>query len=136
MADIIPTTSTHAERLAAEKRDASDDERQAEQPEAGEAKVLTMEERKAKMDELRRRMVRLRAIGHGHSLTCEQQKSAQANRASLVNESSQLKQSARETARLERQRKLAETLREKADAEVSATRSVDSAPSEAHSGPR
>ncbi|EIN14570.1 mRNA splicing factor SYF2, partial [Punctularia strigosozonata HHB-11173 SS5] len=43
--------------------------------------------------------------------------SSQANRASVVDEATKLKQSAREAARLERQRKLAETLREKADAE-------------------
>ncbi len=43
--------------------------------------------------------------------------SAQANRASVVEESAKAKITAREAARLERQRKLAETLRIKADAE-------------------
>ncbi|TCD68789.1 hypothetical protein EIP91_009803 [Steccherinum ochraceum] len=62
---------------------------------------LTMEERKAKMDELRKRM----------------RTSAQANRASVIEETTKAKVSARETARLERHRKLAEVLRQKADAE-------------------
>ncbi|KAJ7813169.1 SYF2 splicing factor-domain-containing protein [Mycena olivaceomarginata] len=57
------------------------------------APTLTMEERKAKMDELRQK----RAASH------------KANRASLI--------TARDAARLEKQRKLAEMLRTKADAE-------------------
>ncbi|KAE9406561.1 SYF2-domain-containing protein [Gymnopus androsaceus JB14] len=68
--------------------------------EAGSSK-MTMEERKAKMDQLRKRLAA----------------SSRANRQSLIEESTKLKVSARDTARLERQRKLAETLREKADAE-------------------
>jgi len=67
---------------------------------AGEGK-LTLEERKAKMEQLRQRM----------------RTSARANRADVVEESAKQKSTARETARLERQRKLAETLRLKADAE-------------------
>lgn len=43
--------------------------------------------------------------------------SSRANRQSLIEESTKLKVSARDATRLERQRKLAETLREKADAE-------------------
>ncbi|KJA25271.1 hypothetical protein HYPSUDRAFT_135126 [Hypholoma sublateritium FD-334 SS-4] len=62
---------------------------------------LTMEERKAKLDQLRKKMAA----------------SSRANRASLVEEASKAKMNARDTARLERQRKLAETLRLKADAE-------------------
>ena len=46
-----------------------------------------------------------------------QRSSAQANRASVIEETAKAKVSAREMARLERQRKLAETLRQKADAE-------------------
>ncbi|KAJ3477468.1 hypothetical protein NLI96_g10442 [Meripilus lineatus] len=61
----------------------------------------TLEQRKAKMEELRKRM----------------RTSAQANRASVVEESAKAKVSARDAARLERQRKLAELLRVKADAE-------------------
>ncbi|KAJ7708816.1 SYF2 splicing factor-domain-containing protein [Mycena rosella] len=60
-----------------------------------------MEERKAKMDQLRQK----RAASH------------KANRASLVEESAKAQISARDAARLEKQRKLAETLRTKADAE-------------------
>jgi hypothetical protein len=48
---------------------------------------------------------------------CIQHSSSLANRASLVEESAKAKLNARETARLERQRKLAEVLRSKADAE-------------------
>ncbi|KAF8186366.1 pre-mRNA-splicing factor SYF2 [Pholiota molesta] len=66
-----------------------------------EAKRMTMEERKAKMEQLKKKMAA----------------SSRANRASLVEEASKAKVTARETARLERQRKLAETLRLKADAE-------------------
>ncbi|KAJ7497951.1 SYF2 splicing factor-domain-containing protein [Mycena galericulata] len=64
--------------------------------------TLTMEERKAKMDALRQK----RAASH------------KANRASLVEESAKAQMTARDAARLEKQRKLAETLRTKADAEA------------------
>ncbi|THH31837.1 hypothetical protein EUX98_g2356 [Antrodiella citrinella] len=62
---------------------------------------MSMEERKVRMDQLRKKM----------------RSSAQANRASVIEEVTKAKVSARETARLERQRKLAEVLRSKADAE-------------------
>ncbi|KAF5365323.1 hypothetical protein D9758_005418 [Tetrapyrgos nigripes] len=62
---------------------------------------MTMDARKAKMEELRRKMAA----------------SSRANRASLVEESTKSKITARDAARLDRQRKLAETLRLKADAE-------------------
>ncbi|GLB39801.1 putative SYF2 splicing factor [Lyophyllum shimeji] len=62
---------------------------------------LTMDERKAKMEELRKKIAA----------------SSRANRASLIEESAKAKITARDAARLERQRKLAETLRAKADAE-------------------
>ncbi|KAJ7132314.1 SYF2 splicing factor-domain-containing protein [Mycena epipterygia] len=68
---------------------------------AAPAPTLTLEERKAKMDQLRQK----RAASH------------KANRASLVEESAKAQISARDAARLEKQRKLAETLRTKADAE-------------------
>ncbi|EKM56685.1 uncharacterized protein PHACADRAFT_253948 [Phanerochaete carnosa HHB-10118-sp] len=72
-------------------------------PEVGDSgsQKMTMEERKAKMEELRRKM----------------RTSALENRKQLVEESTKAKFTAREAARLERQRKLAETLRLKADAE-------------------
>ncbi|KAH9851046.1 SYF2-domain-containing protein [Lenzites betulinus] len=60
-----------------------------------------MNERKKKLEQLRKKM----------------RSSAQANRASVIEESAKAKVTAREAARLERQRKLAETLRHKADAE-------------------
>ena len=46
-----------------------------------------------------------------------QRSSAQANRSQVIEESARAKITAREAARIERQRKLAETLRIKADAE-------------------
>ncbi|KAI0363978.1 SYF2-domain-containing protein [Pilatotrama ljubarskyi] len=60
-----------------------------------------LEERRKKLEQLRQKM----------------RSSAQANRASVIEESAKAKITAREAARLERQRKLAETLRQKADAE-------------------
>lgn len=62
---------------------------------------MTLEERHAKMEKLRQKM----------------RQSALANRASVVEESAKAKVTARDAARLERQRKLAEVLRQKADAE-------------------
>lgn len=46
-----------------------------------------------------------------------QRQSAQANRADLISESQRMKTSARDAARLEKQRRLHETLRLKADIE-------------------
>lgn len=46
-----------------------------------------------------------------------QRSSTKANRASLIEESAKAKMTARDAARLERQRKLAETLRTQAEAE-------------------
>jgi len=63
--------------------------------------VMTMEERQAKLEALRSKM----------------RSTAQANRNDLIEEHNKQKISVREQARLERQRKLAEILREKADAE-------------------
>ncbi|KAF8893045.1 SYF2 splicing factor-domain-containing protein [Infundibulicybe gibba] len=62
---------------------------------------MTMEKRKAKMEELRKKMAH----------------SARANRSSLIEETAKAKITARDAARLEKQRKLAEMLRSKADAE-------------------
>ncbi|KIK00981.1 hypothetical protein K443DRAFT_678770 [Laccaria amethystina LaAM-08-1] len=63
--------------------------------------TTTMEERKAKMEQLRKKIAA----------------SSKANRASLVEEASKAKLTGRDAARLEKQRKLAEVLRSKADAE-------------------
>lgn len=61
------------------------------------------------------------SISHYHSLLTSlllrKAESSRANRASLVEEAAKAKVTAREAARLERQRKLAEILRTKADAE-------------------
>ncbi|KAF9225025.1 mRNA splicing factor SYF2 [Gyrodon lividus] len=62
---------------------------------------MAMEERKAKMAQLRAKM----------------RTSANANRKSLVEESAKAKMTARDTARLERQKKLAEMLQSQAEAE-------------------
>ncbi|KAH6903160.1 pre-mRNA-splicing factor SYF2 [Coprinopsis sp. MPI-PUGE-AT-0042] len=62
---------------------------------------LSLEERRAKMEELRKKM----AAG------------TKANKQALAEDNAKAKLTARELARLERQRKLAETLRLKADAE-------------------
>ncbi|KIP09956.1 hypothetical protein PHLGIDRAFT_85904 [Phlebiopsis gigantea 11061_1 CR5-6] len=71
------------------------------EPESGSDTKSAMDARKAKMDELRRKM----------------RASALENRRQVVEESTKAKVTAREAARVERQRKLAETLRLKADAE-------------------
>ncbi|KAI1792428.1 SYF2-domain-containing protein [Ganoderma leucocontextum] len=76
-----------------------DDEEEEVEEEADGGDTLTS--RKKKLEELRKRM----------------RSSAQANRASVIEESAKAKVTAREAARLERHRKLAETLRQKADAE-------------------
>ncbi|KAF8497446.1 SYF2-domain-containing protein [Russula emetica] len=66
-----------------------------------EARPMTMEERKAKMKQLRAKL----------------RSSTLANRASVIEESSKSKTAARDLVRFEKQRKLAETLRVRADAE-------------------
>jgi pre-mRNA-splicing factor SYF2 len=86
---------------------------------------MTMQERKAKMDELRRKMVRVPTLPstvqqpgwRRISPARPQRASALENRRDVAEESTKAKVTAREAARLERQRKLAETLRLKADAE-------------------
>ncbi|KDQ17941.1 hypothetical protein BOTBODRAFT_104606 [Botryobasidium botryosum FD-172 SS1] len=62
---------------------------------------MTKEERQAKLEQLRSKM----------------QSAAQANRKDVIEEHQRAKTTARDIARLEKQRRLAETLREKADAE-------------------
>ncbi|KAF8843481.1 SYF2-domain-containing protein [Paxillus ammoniavirescens] len=73
-------------------------------PENGKGKptqAMTMEERMAKLERLRAKM----------------RTSTNANRKSLVEESAKAKTTARDAARLERQKKLAEMLRSQAEAE-------------------
>lgn len=82
-----------------------------------EEKIL---ERKAKLDELRKKMVCLSLLpqpANSIKFQVSQAASSRANRSSLVEEAAKAKITARDAARLERQRKLAEMLRTKADAE-------------------
>jgi pre-mRNA-splicing factor SYF2 len=82
---------------------------------------LTMEERKAKLALLRKKIVCLICLRLVTRLcplsSFLKDASAKANRASLVEESAKAKVTARDAARLDRQRKVAEVLRQKADAE-------------------
>ncbi|CCA72648.1 hypothetical protein PIIN_06585 [Serendipita indica DSM 11827] len=91
-----PTTAVAAEESANEESVASG----AEGPSAKKL-VLTPQERAAKLEALRERM----------------RASAIANRRDLIEESNRAKHNAKELARLERKRKLAETLREKIEAQ-------------------
>ncbi|KAK7062856.1 Pre-mRNA-splicing factor SYF2 [Paramarasmius palmivorus] len=77
------------------------EEPEEQSDEKAEGSKMTMEDRKAKLEQLKKRMAA----------------SSKANRASLIEESAKSKITARDAARLERQRKLAEMLRTKADAE-------------------
>ncbi|TDL28006.1 SYF2-domain-containing protein [Rickenella mellea] len=101
-------SSTHEEPVDTPE-DSRDGSQEVEQEEADEemngeesgAEPLTLEQRKAKMNELRKRMY----------------ESSRLNRKELVNESTKLKTSVRDAARREKQLKLAETLRTRAEAE-------------------
>ncbi|ESK82785.1 syf2 splicing factor family protein [Moniliophthora roreri MCA 2997] len=88
----------HEEEEEAVAQDEMTEEQAEDKPEGSK---MTMEERKAKLEQLKKRMAA----------------SSKANRASLIEESAKSKITARDAARLERQRKLAEMLRTKADAE-------------------
>ncbi|KAI0634360.1 SYF2-domain-containing protein [Trametes polyzona] len=91
----------HADEEFVEKLNPTEEGVEGQTQESEEDKEKLMEARKKKLEQLRQKM----------------RSSAQANRASLIEESAKAKITAREAARLERQRKLAETLRQKADAE-------------------
>jgi len=108
---------TDPETSASEHTSENEDFEQA-QIEAGGSK-MTLEQRQQKLAQLRSRMVRQNnilclSVYLTHGL---QRSSAKANRASLVEESTKAKVSVRDAARLDRQRKLAEIMRQKADAE-------------------
>ncbi|KAK1236245.1 Pre-mRNA-splicing factor SYF2 [Marasmius sp. AFHP31] len=77
------------------------DEEAETSEEKPEGSKITMEDRRAKLEQLKKKMAL----------------SSRANRQSLIEESAKAKITARDAARLERQRKLAEMLRTKADAE-------------------
>ncbi|RPD76187.1 SYF2-domain-containing protein [Lentinus tigrinus ALCF2SS1-7] len=100
-ANVMHDIAEAAEEFVDKMNSTEEEDAEAEAGEATEGGASTLEERKKKLEQLRQRM----------------RSSAQANRASVVEESTKAKITARETARLERQRKLAETLRQKADAE-------------------
>ena len=106
----------------------SDSERKSPTPSAEDVGTtdapVTMDDRKAKLEQLRLKMVCLDYGSHasdagswsnadGLRSMCMQRSSAQANRGAVVAEAAAQKVNAREIARLDRQRKLAETLREK-----------------------
>ncbi|KAH7904531.1 SYF2 splicing factor-domain-containing protein [Hygrophoropsis aurantiaca] len=90
-----------AEEFVEEMTSTGGNKASEEREDSGSNGTLTMEERKAKMEKLRAKM----------------RTSTKANRASLIEESAKTKMTQRDAARLERQRKLAEMLRSKADAE-------------------
>jgi len=94
---------------------------QPEESQTLETKKMTMEERKIKFNELRKKMVGVYHMAVYLSsfsfFLLPQAESSRSNRASLVEEAAKAKMTARDVARLERQRKLAEILRTKADAE-------------------
>jgi pre-mRNA-splicing factor SYF2 len=102
----VETSGDAIQHVAEAAGESVDEMNGDDSPSAGDANKetetkLTMEERRAKMEQLRAKM----------------RTSSQANRASLIEESSKAKTTARDMARLEKQRKLAEMLRIKADAE-------------------
>ncbi|KAJ4001904.1 SYF2-domain-containing protein [Lentinula boryana] len=101
MTSIQETTVPAVEPSESLERDTAEDEEMESAEAEGGSSKMTVEERKAKMDQLRKRLAA----------------SSRANRQSLIEESTKLKVTARDAARLERQKKLAETLRQKADAE-------------------
>ncbi|KAI0672205.1 SYF2-domain-containing protein [Trametes maxima] len=103
--EALQSVASAAEEFVEKLNPTQDEEQGGEEEgeqEVGEAdKDKSMDERKKKLEQLRKKM----------------RSSAQANRASVIEESAKARVTAREAARLERQRKLAETLRQKADAE-------------------
>ncbi|KAI0718602.1 SYF2-domain-containing protein [Cerioporus squamosus] len=96
--DVAQAAEEFVDKMNSTEEDAEEGTGEGEATEGG---GNTLEERKKKLEQLRQRM----------------RSSAQANRASVIEETTKAKVTAREAARLERQRKLAETLRQKADAE-------------------
>lgn len=119
MSEVTEAAQEFVEKMT----DTQEEPEGSSSPETGDSSNLkmTMEERKAKMEELRRKMVGLMlAVLPPLVLTKvnrPQRTSALENRKQVVEENTKAKFTAREAARLERQRKLAETLRLKADAE-------------------
>ncbi|KAJ8474796.1 hypothetical protein ONZ51_g6984 [Trametes cubensis] len=98
--EVMQDVAHAAEEFVEKMNPTTEEEQEGErnETEGGEAdREKLLEERKKKLEQLRQKMA--------------------ANRASVIEESAKAKITAREAARLERQRKLAETLRQKADAE-------------------
>ncbi|KAJ7594259.1 SYF2 splicing factor-domain-containing protein [Mycena floridula] len=101
---MAPTrTSKRGAQATPEEPEVAEEEADVVMDEDAEAEPQkpTMEDRKAKLEQLRQKLAA----------------SSRANRASLIEESAKSKVTARDAARLEKQRKLAETLRLKAEAE-------------------
>ncbi|KAI0795501.1 SYF2 splicing factor-domain-containing protein [Abortiporus biennis] len=98
---IIQKVAEAAEEFVENMTDTEDVDEETNQNEEGKETTVSLEARKKKMEELRKRM----------------RSSAIANRQSVIEESTKAKVTARDAARLERQRKLAEIMRQKADAE-------------------
>ncbi|KAG9019590.1 hypothetical protein FRB90_000054 [Tulasnella sp. 427] len=98
-----PKESSHSDGEGAGPSDGMDVDSEPAVEQVGEpaGPSMTLEERKAKMQQLRAKM----------------RSTLQANRKDLVDESAKAKVTARDLARQEKQRKLAETLRERIDAE-------------------
>ncbi|KAI0705468.1 SYF2-domain-containing protein [Earliella scabrosa] len=100
--NVANAAEEFVDKMNPTQEDLGEAEGEGEEGNAGsESADSTLEAKRKKLEELRKRM----------------RSSAQANRASVIEETTKAKVTAREAARLERQRKLAETLRQKADAE-------------------
>ncbi|KAL0576119.1 Pre-mRNA-splicing factor SYF2 [Marasmius crinis-equi] len=101
--ESLPVEQTADEPIAEDEMTGIEQEGEEteESGEKSEGSKMTMEERRAKLEQLKKKMAL----------------SSRANRQSLIEESAKAKITARDAARLERQRKLAEMLRTKADAE-------------------
>ncbi|KAG8216139.1 SYF2 splicing factor-domain-containing protein [Butyriboletus roseoflavus] len=102
--ELASTSTSHTEDVQQvnPQTNVGDSDQPPENGDVNLTEAVTMDERKAKMEQLRARM----------------RTSARANRQSLVEESARAKVTARDAARLERQMKLAEMLRTQAEAEA------------------
>ncbi|CDO70072.1 hypothetical protein BN946_scf184601.g25 [Trametes cinnabarina] len=96
MHNVAQAAEEFVERMNPQEEDEHDEHNETHNGEVVD-KEKFLAEKKKKLEQLRQRLA--------------------TNRASVIEESAKAKMNAREQARLERQRKLAETLRQKADAE-------------------
>jgi pre-mRNA-splicing factor SYF2 len=128
---VEPVVAMEVEAVVLEDEDKSGDDKSSDDKsgaDEGSASAtgsstskLTMEERAAKMEALRAKMVRtistLLTPQRSLKQPQPQRDSTAANRKDLVAEHNRAKFGAKEAARMEKQRRLAETLRETVDAE-------------------